>query len=77
LRLGLKPNRWLAIGSFSIVSVGLAGTQTARPSAADVEKRVDSILSQMSIEEKIDYLGGINACLSETGPQGLLILRRE
>ncbi len=60
MRLGLKPNRWLAIGSFLIVSVVLAGTQTARPSAADVEKRVDSILSQMSIEEKIDYLGGIN-----------------
>jgi beta-glucosidase len=41
-----------------IVSVVLAGAQTTQPS--DVEKRVDSILSRMTLEEKIDYLGGIN-----------------
>jgi beta-glucosidase len=58
--LALKHNRRLAIASVLIVSAVLAGAQTAPPSAADVEERVDSILSQMTLEEKIDYLGGIN-----------------
>lgn len=30
------------------------------PSSADVEKRVDAILSKMTLEEKIDYIGGVN-----------------
>jgi beta-glucosidase len=58
LRSGLTLKRWLAIASCLIVSVVLAGAQTTQPS--DVEKRVDSILSRMTLEEKIDYLGGIN-----------------
>jgi len=32
----------------------------ATPSKPDVEKRVDSILSQMTLEEKIEIIGGIN-----------------
>jgi beta-glucosidase len=32
----------------------------APPSKADVEKRVDSILRQMTLEEKIEIIGGIN-----------------
>ena len=31
-----------------------------RPSAADVEKRVDSILGKMTLDEKIEIVGGIN-----------------
>ena len=34
-------------------------TQSA-PSKADVEKRVDSLLSQMTLDEKIEMIGGIN-----------------
>ena len=34
-------------------------TQSA-PSNADVEKRVDSLLSQMTLDEKIEMIGGIN-----------------
>jgi beta-glucosidase len=34
--------------------------QTALRSKADVEKRVDAILSKMTEEEKIEILGGIN-----------------
>jgi beta-glucosidase len=34
--------------------------QPSRPSPAEVEKRVDSILSQMTIDEKINLLGGVN-----------------
>lgn len=60
MRLALKHNRRFAIASVLIVSAVLAGAQTAPPSAADVEQRVASILSQMALEEKIDYLGGIN-----------------
>ena len=60
MKLKFIHNRWFAIVGLQIVSALLASGQTARPSAADVEKRVDSILSQMTLEEKIDYLGGIN-----------------
>jgi beta-glucosidase len=35
-------------------------TQATLPSAADAENRVDSILSQMTLEEKITIIGGIN-----------------
>lgn len=60
LRLELKHSRWPAIASCAIVFVAVAAAQTLHPTAADVERRVDSILSQMTLEEKIDYLGGIN-----------------
>ena len=32
----------------------------AQQAPADIEKRVDSILSQMTLEEKIDYIGGVD-----------------
>jgi beta-glucosidase len=61
LRLGLKNNGWPAIASFFIVLVVAAAAETEQPSsAAEIEQRVDSILSQMTLEEKVDYLGGIN-----------------
>jgi beta-glucosidase len=34
--------------------------QSASPSAADIDKRVNSILGQMTLEEKIDYIGGVD-----------------
>jgi len=34
--------------------------QTAHPSAADVEKRVETLLNKMTVEEKITLIGGIN-----------------
>ena len=34
-------------------------SQSSLP-ASDVEKRIDSILHQMTLEEKIDYIGGLN-----------------
>src|ERR1700693_3401884 len=42
----------LSLGQFTIAQ--------APPSKADVEKRVDSILSQMTLEEKIEIIGGVN-----------------
>ena len=47
-----------------VAAVLLLATQLvmaqAVPSKTDVEKRVDSILSKMTIEEKIEMIGGIN-----------------
>jgi beta-glucosidase len=34
-------------------------TQSRTPSSPEVEKRVDSILQKMTLEEKIDYIGGV------------------
>ena len=36
----------------------LAAAQTLRQAPVDVEKRADSILAQMTLEEKLDYIGG-------------------
>ena len=60
LRLTGRHNQGFAIACLLTLFVVLVGGQTARSSAADLEKRVDSILGQMTLEEKIDYLGGIN-----------------
>ena len=59
-RLKGRYGHGCAIACLLSLFVSLADGQTARPPAADLEKRVDSILSQMTLEEKIDYLGGIN-----------------
>ena len=47
---------------FTILLVGLVRIAAAQSSGApaDVDKRVDSILSRMTLEEKITYIGGIN-----------------
>ncbi len=42
-----------------LLCVQLLVAQTGRYSPAEVEKRVDSILSRMTLEEKIDLLGGM------------------
>jgi beta-glucosidase len=43
-----------------VLAVLLKQAPAQPPSAADVEKRVDSLLSQMTVDEKIEMLGGIN-----------------
>jgi len=47
---------------FAILLTALVRIASAQTSgaAADVDKRVDSILSRMTLEEKIAYIGGIN-----------------
>ena len=52
-------HRRLAVGIVLLFVAQFCMTQTA-PSKTDVEKRVDSILSQMTQEEKITVIGGIN-----------------
>jgi len=50
--------------SFAVAIVFLCAAQfgvaQSVPSAADVDRRVDSILSRMTIDEKIEIIGGIN-----------------
>ena len=53
-------NSKLAIAILLTFLVQLAGAQATPPSASDVEQRVESILSKMTLEEKIDYIGGFN-----------------
>ncbi|MGO9088028.1 MAG: glycoside hydrolase family 3 N-terminal domain-containing protein [Terriglobales bacterium] len=43
-----------------LLLVAQSGMAQAAPSRVDAEKRADSILSQMTIEEKIEIIGGIN-----------------
>src|SRR6266567_5295535 len=52
-------NRRLAVGIVLLFVTQFCMTQ-ATPSKTDVEKRVDSILSKMTPEEKIEIFGGIN-----------------
>jgi beta-glucosidase len=35
-------------------------TPSSPPSAAEIDKRADSLLAKMTVEEKIDYLGGVD-----------------
>jgi beta-glucosidase len=52
-------NRRLALGILLLFVVQFCIAQVT-PSKADVEKRVDSILSQLTQEEKLTIIGGIN-----------------
>ena len=52
-------NRRLAVG-IGFLFVAQFCLAQATPSKTDVEKRVDSILSQMTQEEKITIIGGVN-----------------
>src|SRR5712691_7299204 len=52
-------NRRLAVGIVLLFVAQFCLAQ-ATPSKTDVEKRVDSILSQMTQEEKITLIGGIS-----------------
>ncbi len=49
------------IFSFGILLFSLCPLLSAQtPSSADIDRRVDSLLHQMTLEEKIDYIGGVN-----------------
>jgi hypothetical protein len=51
--------RGLAV-AIVLLLVAQSGMAQAAPSRIDSGKRADSILSQMTIEEKIEIIGGIN-----------------
>src|SRR5712691_4221644 len=44
-----------------VLLIGInAFAQSASPTPGDIDRRVDSIVSQMTLEEKIDHLGGVD-----------------
>src|SRR6202048_4263562 len=47
-------------GLFVVAVSSLLNAQSASPSAADIDTRVNSLLTQMTLEEKIDYIGGVD-----------------
>ena len=52
-------SRRLAVSTIALL-LTYFGVAQAAPSKMDVEKRVDSILSKMTLDEKIEIIGGIN-----------------
>ncbi len=48
------------IGAVLLLFVLSALCQTGQPSQPDVEARVDSLLKQLSLEEKVDLIGGVD-----------------
>lgn len=48
------------IGAVLLLFVLPALCQTGQPSQPDVEARVDSLLKQLSLEEKVDLIGGVD-----------------
>ena len=54
----MRKTFWTMVAVFVITVAAVA--QNAAPAPADVEARVESILSRMTLEEKIDLLGGVN-----------------
>ena len=49
----------LALFVLVLVISARSSTQPTAPPPADVEQRVDAILAQMTLEEKIDLLGAV------------------
>ena len=56
----MRLSRRLVTFAVILVSLGHWGAAEGAPSKADVEKRVDSILSKMTLDEKIEIIGGVN-----------------
>ncbi|MEO8360343.1 MAG: glycoside hydrolase family 3 C-terminal domain-containing protein [Vicinamibacteria bacterium] len=62
--------------SILFILVHHAAAQVPAPSSADIEHRVDALLAKMTIEEKVDLLGGINGFFIRAMPKlGLPALR--
>lgn len=45
---------------FMVSTLTSAQAQDPTPSSAEIERRVESILSRMTLEEKVDILGGVD-----------------
>jgi beta-glucosidase len=58
MRIDLITNRLRR--SFAVVILLTCAAFGQQQPAANIEQRVNSILSQMTLEEKIDYLGGVD-----------------
>jgi beta-glucosidase len=71
-----NPHRAAAILFFFLCATSLAKAQTTQVSGTEVEKRVDAILSKMTLDEKLTIIGGINDFYIQAIPRlGLTALR--
>jgi beta-glucosidase len=71
-----NPYRAAAILFFFLCATSLAKAQTTQISGTEVEKRVDAILSKMTLDEKLTIIGGINDFYIQAIPRlGLPALR--
>jgi beta-glucosidase len=64
MTMNARITRLLSVVSllcFSLIAAARVAGQAAPASQADVDQRVEKILSQMTLEEKLDYIGGVNA----------------
>ena len=61
--------RKLAIALLLVAVVHLTAAVAFAQSPTGIDKRVDAILSQMTLEEKITYIGGINDFFIRPGPR--------
>ena len=52
--------RKLLFAAVPALALSMAGAVSADSADAQIERRVESIVGQMTIEEKIDLLGGVN-----------------
>jgi beta-glucosidase len=51
---------WAGIASFLFfLAIAPASGQTEAPSESEIDRRVDKLVSQMTLEEKIDYISGL------------------
>src|SRR2546426_10027470 len=57
----LRPMRKICSAVAIVLLIGIqAFVQAASPAPGDVDRRVEAVLSQMTLEEKIDMLGGVD-----------------
>jgi beta-glucosidase len=65
-----------AMIAFWLLSAGVTFAQAPTASSAEIEKRIDKLLGQLTLEEKIDLLGGVDGFYVRASPKiGLPRLR--
>src|SRR4051794_13428025 len=65
-----KIRRTARVMAMCSVGWGLPSAHAAPPkSTAEIDKRVESLLKRMTLEEKVDYLGGVNGFFVRANPR--------
>lgn len=57
---GWVARAWLLLSLAQFFGFGLMAQPQRKPSSVEVEKRVDALLSKLTLDEKITLLGGVN-----------------
>jgi len=55
--------------SSALIAAPVAGAEAPGPLTSELEKRVETILGQMTLEEKIDYIGGVDGFFVRAVPR--------